>query len=102
MDRRLTLHAKLLELIGNGNVYFQPPDKLLMKYPCIRYKKSRPSVLHADDMRYFNTTHYELTVISTDPDYDLPDRIADAFPLCSIDRFYTSDNLSHCAIELYY
>lgn len=102
MDRRLTLHAKLLELIGNGNVYFQPPDKLLMKYPCIRYKKARPRVNHADDMRYFNKKHYELTVISTDPDDDLPERIADTFPFCSINTYYSADNLTHCSLDLYY
>lgn len=102
MDRRLTLHEKLIEILGNNNVYFQPPETLKMKYPCIRYNKTRPDVKYADDIRYLNTNHYELTVICQDPDTDIPDRIADIFPLCSIDRYYTSNNLTHCALDLYY
>lgn len=102
MDRRLTLHEKLIEILGNSNVYFQPPETLKMKYPCIRYNKTRPDVKYADDIRYLKTTHYELTVICQDPDSDIPDLIADAFPLCSIDRYYTSNNLTHCALDLYY
>lgn len=102
MDRRLTLHEKLIEILGNNNVYFQPPETLKMHYPCIRYKKARPNVKHADDMRYLKTNHYELTVICQDPDTDIPDRICDVFPLCSIDRYYSASNLTHCALDLYF
>lgn len=101
-DRRLILQSKLEELLGSRNVYFQPPETLKMKYPCIRYNKARPMVMHADDMRYFNKTHYELMVIADDPDTDLPEIIANAFPYCSIDRYYSSNNLTHCSLDLYF
>ena len=101
-DKRLSLHAKLIEILGSNNVYFQPPETLKMKYPCIRYTKSRPMVEHADNKRYFNKSHYELIVIDTDPDTAIPDNIAEAFPYCSIDRYYSSNNLTHCALDLYY
>ena len=102
MDRRLTLHAELIRILGSNNVYFQPPESLKMKYPCIRYKKSRPRVNHADDIRYFKKNHYEITVIDTNPDTDIPDKIADNFEFCSIERYYNSNNLTHCALDLYY
>ena len=102
MDRRLILQSKLEELLGSRNVYFQPPETLKMKYPCIRYKKARPRVNHADDMKYFKKDHYELTVIATDPDTDIPDILADAFQYCSIDRYYNSNNLTHCTLDLYF
>lgn len=102
MDRRLILHEKLLEIIGNGNVYFQRPGKPRMEYPCIKYKKARPRTNHADDMRYFNKDHYELIVISDDPDTDIPDRILEEFKFCSINTYYSADNLTHCSMDLYF
>ncbi len=102
MDKRLTLHDELISVLGNNNVYFQPPESLKMKYPCIRYKKARPRVEHADDMKYFKKDHYELTVICTDPDIDIGERLTDHFEYCSIDRQYSSNNLTHIALDLYY
>jgi len=102
-DKRLTLHSKLIEILGSENVYFQPPESVKMKYPCIRYVKQRPLVEHADNMKYFKKDRYELTVIDPDPDTDIPDRLVESLePYCSIDRYYTADNLNHCALELYY
>lgn len=102
MDKRLSLHAKLIELLGSNNVYFQPPETLKMKYPCIRYSKTRPLVEHADNLGYFKKDHYELIVIDTDPDTEIPDRIIESIPFSSIDRYYSADNLTHCSLELYY
>lgn len=102
MDRRLTLHEELIGLLGSNNVYFQPPETLKMKYPCIRYTKERPDVTRADNIRYKKTDHYELIYISTDPDDPMPERIADHFTYCEIERYYKSSNLSHCALNLYY
>lgn len=102
MDRRLTLQAKLIEVLGSNNVYFQPPESLKMQYPCIRYHKAKPREDHADNKVYFKRNHYELTVIDKNPDTDIPDRLQEAFEYCSIDRYYTSNNLTHCALDLYY
>lgn len=102
MDKRLTLHAELIRILGSNNVYFQPPESLKMKYPCIRYKKARPRINHADDIRYFKKDHYELTVIDTNPDTDIADKITDNFKFCSIERYYNSNNLTHIALDLYY
>lgn len=102
MGKRLQLQAELIQVLGSNNVYFQSPETLKMKYPCIRYVKARPMADHADNMKYFNMNHYELTVIDTDPDTEIPDRIVEHFEYCSIDRYYTADNLTHCSLDLYY
>lgn len=102
MDRRLTLHEKLIEILGNNNVYFQPPESVKLKYPCILYSKAKPRVNHADNSPYFRKSHYELVVIDTDPDTQIPESLEDGLDFCSIDRYYKSQNLTHCALDLYY
>ena len=102
MDRRLTLQEELEKVLGNRNVYFQPPETLKMKYPCIRYTKERPDVNRADNIRYNRTDHYNLIYITTDPDDKLPEILADRFTYCEIERYYKSNNLTHCSLDLYY
>jgi len=102
MDRRLTLQEELENVLGSRNVYFQPPETLKMKYPCIRYTKEKPYIESADNKRYFNKAHYNLIVIDTDPDTEIPERIAEHFMYCDVERYYRSNNLTHCALNLYY
>lgn len=106
MGSRLELHKELEELIGNKNVYFQPPTNTSMnnviKYPCIIYQQSRPNIKRANNYIYLFTKSYDITVISKDPTYDLAERIAKHFMMCSLDRFYIADNLNHWALNLYY
>ena len=40
MASRLDLQSKLEKLLGNKNVYYQPPESLKMEYPAIRYSRS--------------------------------------------------------------
>lgn len=101
MASRLDLQNKLEELLGNRNVYYQPPESLKMKYPAIRYSKSTISSKHADNMKYSNFTLYEIIVIDNDPDNAVIDKIL-ALPHSSHDRHYTSNNLHHDVINLYF
>lgn len=102
MASRLNLHEELCEILGSRNVYFSPPASVLMKYPAIRYSKSGVSSKNANDRVYKYTNRYEIIVIYTDPDSDLPDRVLTHFPMCSLDRFYVADNLNHAILTLYY
>ena len=52
LDRRLILDAKLRRILGSTNVYFEPPTSLVMKFPCIRYKRSDIDVVFADNKPY--------------------------------------------------
>ena len=52
MDRRAELGKIFREILGNGNVYFQPPSNTQMRYPAIRYERSEMAVKHADNGNY--------------------------------------------------
>ena len=100
MRSRLELHEELKALLGSGFVYFQPPESVRMNYPCIVYSLADIDPIHADDKPYIKHKKYMITVVSKDPDYDVPDRIAN-LPLCSFDRFYTASNLNHWVFSLF-
>ena len=101
MGRRLDLHEILCGVLGSRNVYFQPPESVKMGYPCIVYERSEIRSKHADDKPYLQSNAYTVTVIDRDPDSLLPAKIA-AFPLCSFNRHFTSDQLHHDVFKLYY
>lgn len=101
MNRREELQAKLEELMGNRHVYYQPPENLKMEYPCIRYTRNNITSSHADNINYVNKTSYEIVVIDKYPDNAVIEKILE-LPLSSFDRHYSSDNLNHDVILLYY
>ena len=102
MRSRLDFDERLRELIGNSNVYFQPPESIKLKYPCIIYKREDMDVKRADNLAYHKTNCYDVTIISKDPDYYLFDEIMDEFPMCRFGRPYTYDNLNHRTYTIYY
>lgn len=101
MASRLELQSKLEQLMGNRNVYYQPPESIKMTYPAIRYSRSSIQSRFASDGRYIGKTRYEITVIDRKPDNAVIDKILD-LPFCSYDRHYVSDNLNHDTFTLYY
>lgn len=82
------------------NVYFQPPQSIKLKYPCVVYELANLAIAHADNYPYKHQVSYKVTVIDKDPDSILPSKIAE-LQSCRFDRFYTSDNLNHWAFSLY-
>lgn len=101
LDKRLELQKLLEDILGSKNVYFEPPPNFKMKYPCIRYKRARYDPQYADNIPYKLVSRYELTFIYRDPDNETVYRLAQ-LPMCSYDRPYTADNLSHDVFTLYY
>ena len=106
MDRRLQLDAELRgilqEALGYVNIYFQPPDSVLMKYDCIRYVRNTFKVIYANDRSYNIRDEYQVTVISRDPDSELPRKIQEHFQMCRPGRQYMADNLYHFPFTIYY
>lgn len=102
MASRLELQAELEELLGSKNVYFQPPNTLKMKYPCIRYKRLPYENVSADNEKYLIRTRYSLTIITTDPDSTIPLDVYSHFDYCSFDQNFVSDNLYHDILTLVY
>lgn len=102
MDRRLELHEKLCEILGSRYVYFQPPESIKLHYPCIIYSLSNVDMKHADNFLYLHKNRYMVMVVDEDPDSKIHEDIFNTLPLCSFDRSYTSDNLNHRVLTLYY
>lgn len=104
MDKRLELDALLRKVMkdvsGVENVYFQPPENLLLKYPSIVYSRSDIRNRPADDMVYSQFTFYDLTVIDKNPDSLLVYAVA-SLPRCKFGRHYKSDNLNHDTFTIF-
>lgn len=101
MAPRLELQQVLVDLLGSSNVYFQPPPTVKMKYPCIIYKRDAVNEEFADNQPYARKKRYQVTVVDQNPDSDTPDKIG-SLPMCSYERFYTSDNLNHDVFNLFF
>lgn len=101
LERRLKLHSLLCDAIGSNNVYYQPPEDIRMKYPCIVYTHDKNEVLYADNRNYVKLNRYSVTVIDKDPDSRIRDKIEE-LQFCTYDRHFTSDNLNHFNYTLYF
>lgn len=100
MGLRRNLNALLLQIVPK-NVYFQPPETVKLVYPCIVYSRFSGSTKFADNNPYDHQKRYAVTVITRDPDSDIPDKIA-MLPTSVFSTFYTVDNLNHFVYNLYY
>lgn len=102
MNKRLQLHNELIELVGNENVYFQPPASVELSYPCVIYSVGTGYVTRADDMAYNYTNSYEVMFIFKQPNLDIIERVLMTLPMCNVSRVYVADNLNHYVFNLYY
>ena len=101
MGSRIELQALLEELLGNRNVYFQPPESIRMKYPAIVYSLNNIEKFHASNAIHKQNVAYTIAYIDEDPDSENVEKIS-KLPYCNFDRFYTSDNLNHYIFTIYY
>jgi hypothetical protein len=101
MGTRLELSAKLRDILGSSNVYFNPPENQKLNYPCIIYRRTNINKLQADNSAYRKMNVYSVMVIDSDPESEFPDKIAE-LPMCSFNASYISDNLYHNVFTLYY
>ncbi len=83
------------------NVYFQPPESIKMKYPCIIYQLNDYYKLHADNKPYMVTKRYQVTVVDKNPDSEIKDNVA-MLPMCNFLRHFNQDNLNQDVFEIYY
>ena len=98
MDRRLSLDQTLRSL--TDNVYFQPPENLKLRYPCILYELENMKATHANNSPYAVHYHYSLTVIDRDPESAIARKIAQ-LPMCRHERHFVNDNLHHDVFTIY-
>ena len=91
----------LVDFFDTPNVYFQPPESILMKYPAVRYSILDISNVTANNKKYVQNKAYKLIIIDEDPDSVLVEK-ASQLPMCSFSNHYTIDGLYHTVFKLYY
>lgn len=101
MGTRIELQAKLEEMLGSRNVYYQPPETIKMEYPAIVYSKSDVNSIFANDEGYLQSRCYDITVIDHRPDNVVIDKLL-KLPMCTFSRHYKADNLNHDILRLYF
>lgn len=101
MANRLKLQKELETILGSRNVYFNPPENLKLKYPCILYELSKIDSEYADNTSYITNKSYKITLVHTDPDTELVDELL-KMRHTSFNTSYTSDNLNHFVFTRYY
>ena len=99
---RENLHQILTDILGSKCVYYQPPESVKLRYPCIIYSKKQPDEKRANDQIYRSTNRYDLIFITKDPDSNIAESIHKAFPMSSMDAPFISDGLYHNPITLYF
>ena len=85
----------------HDHVYFQPPEGFKMVYPCIVYELENDETLDADNRIYRRKKKYTITVIDSNPDTKIPDKVGDLLQI-KMDRHFKSDNLHHYVYSIVY
>lgn len=83
------------------NVYYQPPESVKLKYPCVIIKKNPGDTKPADNIKYIYSPSYTLTVIARDPNRTLAEQIFMAFLISRYDQNFVRDNLYHDVITVF-
>lgn len=99
MGSRTQLHAALCTM--TTHVYFQPPESLLMTYPCIVYKRASARSFFSDNIPHHHVKCYEVTVIDKNPDGSIVDKLLN-FPMTTLAQHFTTENLHHDVFTVYY
>lgn len=101
LDNRLELHELLVGVLGSNNVYFQPPNGTMMRYPAIVYQRSNIETKYADNLQYLQKMAYEITVIDRHPNSEIVFKVA-KLPYCRYRRHFTTDGLNHDTFTIIY
>ena len=102
MDKRLELQYKLEELLGSENVYFQPPETIKLKYPCIIYSLDPTYTAHADNRNYITTNRYHIKHIYKKLSNTLKDEFLNEFMMISHDNAMIADSMYNDDFTLYF
>ena len=101
-NKRAELNDKLIEILGSGNVYFEPPETVKLSYPCIVYERSAGDTDFANNMPYRFQMRYSLTVINRDVESPILSRLSMSLPSIVFDRHFVTDGLHHDVFSVYY
>lgn len=100
-EKRIKFHNKLKEVLGNNNVYYNPPTSTSIKYPCIIYSLKDIRSNYSNNKIYLFDHLYQVLLIGIKPHDDTKDKILEKIPYSIFDRSYIQDNLYHYAYTIY-
>ena len=100
---REDFHEILCEMLGSRNVYFQPPESIKLKYPCIVYELNSIWTDKADNAKYLKHKQYKVTVINEDPDdaSELAEKLLE-MQYSRFETTYVADNLNHYVLTIFF
>lgn len=99
-DRQI-LRDKLLKFFTEDQLYFSPPEKVRLTYPCLIYNKTGYEIDNANNTSYKEHTIFNVTYITRNPDDDKPLEMKRALKNCKILSHETIDNLYHTYLRIY-
>lgn len=102
MASRLELQTKLEGILGNKQVYFQPPASVRMTYPCVVYSIGTGDAKYANNRVYNYLNSYDVTFIYKVPNIAIIEQVLSEFQLCRLSSTYCSDGLNHYVFKIYY
>ena len=101
MATRIDLSNKFKEILGNTNVYFQPPESQKLKYDCIVFKDITPFTKRANNFVYILNHKYRATYITSNPKSPIVDRMLREFQMIDRVNDFITDGLYHYVYEIY-
>lgn len=104
VEERIKLHTILSDIMkkysSDARVFFKPDSNVKLKYPCIIYTREGDQSQHADNIRYFNNTSYQITVIDRDSDSDVVNDILNVLTSSRRSNEFVFDGLYHYIITI--
>lgn len=101
MASREKLQCLLEDLMGNRNVYYNPPENKKLNYPCIVYFLDNVNIDNADDINYIINKRYQITLVDANPISEFVDKLL-GIPGIKFNRDFRADGLNHFVFTLYY
>lgn len=96
------LREVLKEIMGDYDVWYQPPENTKLKYPCIVFENSTGLSQFADNKPYLKTKRYTVTLMTRTADNDFyKDKLMD-LPMCTFDREFRNDGIVNTVFNMYY
>lgn len=99
--------SELVEMLqtlmgSNVKVYYQPPENVKLKYPCMVVELSNALIQYADNNPYLKGKRYSITLMCLDADNDEQVDKLLGLPMCTFDRRFINDRIVHDVFTIYY
>jgi hypothetical protein len=98
---RADLQLILEAVLGTDIVYYQPPENIMMSFPCIVYELVKMETDKANNGVYRHLNRYKVTVIDRNPDSSIPARMLQ-LEHSSHDVRFRAEGLYHDVFILYF